>query len=159
ETRHSLVSRHHAIDFQLARLDRAATTTLIARHVPDPDDPLVEQIDALAAGIPFAVSQLARRAVHAPEWLRLVEADMNGGTAPATWGLLQRVAIIGAIFDTDGFAAMSGLADEAAAFDHLDTALAANLVERTASGYRFRHGLVREALLNDIPPHRRRRIH
>ncbi len=159
ETRHSLVSRHHAIDLQLAPLDRAATTALIARHVPDPDDTLVDQIDALAAGIPFVVSELARRAAHEPDWVRLVEVNMIGGIPPATREVLQRVAIIGTTFDTDGFAAMSGFEDEADAFDHLDAALAANLVERTATGYRFRHGLVREALLNDLPPHRRRRIH
>ena len=84
---------------------------------------------------------------------------MIGGIPPATREVLQRVAIIGTTFDTDGFVALSGLEDEAAAFDHLDRALAANVVERTPTGYRFRHGLVREALLNDIPPHRRRRIH
>jgi DNA-binding SARP family transcriptional activator len=152
ETRHSLVSRHHAIDLQLAPLDRAATSALIARHVPNPDDSLVEQIHALAAGVPFAVSELARRAAHEPDWVRLVDVDMIGGIPPATREVLQRVAIIGTTFDTDGFAAMSGLEDEADAFAHLDAAVAANLVERTATGYRFRHGLVREALLNDIPP-------
>jgi DNA-binding SARP family transcriptional activator len=159
ETRHSLLSRHQAIDLQLGPLDREATTALIARQMPNPDDPLVEQIDAIAAGVPFAVSELARRAVHEADWVRLVEVNMIGGLPPSTREVLQRVAIIGTTFDTDGFAAMSGLDDEAAAFDHLDTALAANLVERTATGYRFRHGLVREALLDDIPPHRRRRIH
>ena len=45
------------------------------------------------------------------------------------------------------------------AFDHLDRALAALVVEPTSTGYRFRHGLVRDALLEDLPPHRRRRIH
>ncbi len=159
ETRHSLVARHHALDLQLAPLDRVATTALIARHMPDADDTLVDQIDALAAGIPFVVSELARRAAHEPDWVRLVEVNMIGGIPPATREVLQRVAIIGTTFDTDGFVALSGLEDETAAFDHLDEALAANVVERTPTGYRFRHGLVREALLHDIPPHRRRRIH
>ena len=45
-------------------------------HVPDPDDTLVEQIEALAAGIPFVVSELARRAAHEPDWVRLVEVNM-----------------------------------------------------------------------------------
>ncbi len=38
-------------------------------------------------------------------------------------------------------------------------ALAALVVEPTSAGYRFRHTLVRDALLDDVPPHRRRRIH
>ena len=45
------------------------------------------------------------------------------------------------------------------AYSHLDRALAARVVEPTSTGYRFRHGLVRDALLEDLPPHRRRRIH
>ena len=36
----------------------------------------------------------------------------------------------------------------------LDEALAAGAVERTGAGYRFRHTLVRDALLEGIPPHR-----
>jgi DNA-binding SARP family transcriptional activator/tetratricopeptide (TPR) repeat protein len=158
-TRHSLLSRHHAIDLQLTPLDRDATTTLITRHIPDPDATLVEQIDALAGGIPFAIAELARRAAHEPDWVQLVEVNTIGGIPPATREVLQRVAVIGTTFDTDGFAALSGLEDEADAFAHLDTALASNVVERTAVGYRFRHGLVRDALLDDVPPHRRRLIH
>src|SRR5437764_4240588 len=48
ETRHSLVSRHHAIDLQLAPLDRAATTALIARQlrIDRPTDELIPEIDA-----------------------------------------------------------------------------------------------------------------
>ena len=48
-------------------------------------------------------------------------------------------------------------AAEDEAFDHLDAALAALVVEPASAGYRFRHGLVRDALLDDVPPHRRRR--
>src|SRR5436190_19007979 len=42
DTRHSLDSRHHAIDLQLTPLDRAAAIAIIAHHVPDPDGTLVE---------------------------------------------------------------------------------------------------------------------
>jgi tetratricopeptide (TPR) repeat protein len=72
--------------------------------------------------------------------------------------VLQRVAVVGSTFDTDEFVALSGLPEEEA-FDHLDDALAARIVEPASTGYRFRHGLVRDALLDDVPPHRRRRIH
>ena len=62
---------------------------------------------------------------------------------------MKRVAVVGAAFDTDEFVALSALS-EAEAFAHLDAALSAMLVERASTGYRFRHGLVREALL-DVP--------
>ena len=83
---------------------------------------------------------------------------MIGGIAPATREVLQRVAVVGSSFDTDEFVALSGLPEDEA-FDHLDAALAALIVEPASAGYRFRHGLVRDALLDDLPPHRRRRIH
>ena len=61
-------------------------------------------------------------------------------------------------FDTDEFVALSGL-PEAAAFARLDAALAGRVVEWADAGYRFRHALVRDALLADLPPHRQRAIH
>ena len=90
--------------------------------------------------------------------MQALDANMIGGIAPATREVLQRVAVVGSSFDTDEFVALSGLPEEEA-FDHLDDALAALIVEPASTGYRFRHGLVRDALLDDVPPHRRRRIH
>ena len=68
------------------------------------------------------------------------------------------MAVVGSSFDTDELVALSGLPEEEA-YARLDDALAALVVEPTSSGYRFRHKLVRDALLEDVPPHRRRRIH
>ena len=72
--------------------------------------------------------------------------------------MLQRVAVVGFQFDTDQFVALSGL-DETDAYGHLDASLAAGVIEAADAGYQFRHGLVRDALLHDLPPHRRRSIH
>jgi len=66
--------------------------------------------------------------------------------------------VAGACFDTDEFVALSGLAEEEA-FGHLDDALTAELVEPAAAGYQFRHCLIREALTEAVPAHRRRQIH
>src|SRR6185295_618224 len=101
---------------------------LIERHVSAPTDELVAQIGALSSGIPFAVNELARRAATEPRWVQALDANMIGGIAPATREVLQRVAVVGSSFDTDEFVALSGLAEEAA-FDHLDEALAARIVE------------------------------
>ncbi len=92
---------------------------------------------------------------------------------PATREVLQRVAVLGATFDTDEFVALGasspaptggdgpedGRAAEDRAFDHLDAAIGAGIVEHTGTHYQFRHGLVREALTRDVAPHRRARIH
>ena len=71
---------------------------------------------------------------------------------------LTRVAVIGVEFDTDEFVALSRLPEDRA-YDLLDGALAATAVERTGVGYRFRHALVREALLEGLPPHRLLPLH
>jgi DNA-binding SARP family transcriptional activator/tetratricopeptide (TPR) repeat protein len=158
ETLSSLLGRHGAFELELAPLGEDETRLLVERFVADPDDALVEQVMALAGGVPFAVAELARRAAEEPNWVRLLDATMIGGIPPATREILQRVAVVGSVFDTDEFVALSGL-DDAAAYDQLDIALAGRLIEHTDAGYRFRHGLVRDTLLEDLLPHRRRRIH
>src|SRR5690606_6517928 len=77
---------------------------------------------------------------------------------PTTRDLLQRVAVMGTVFDTDEFVALASVADDEA-FAHLDRALEVGVIEHTGSFYQFRHGLIREALVADVAPHRRRRIH
>lgn len=158
ETRQSLRDRQGAEEVELAPLTDGDVAALIRRHLPDPSDEVVERITALGRGIPFALHELARRAAHEPRWVQGLDAGMVGGLPPATREVLQRVAVVGATFDTDEFVALSGKAEDEA-FAHLDAGLAALVVEPTSSGYRFRHALVREALLEDLPPHRRRAIH
>ena len=158
ETRQSLVDRQGAAVLELEPLDEDDVAALVARHVADPSAELVRQIAALSGGIPFAVNELARRAADEPRWVQSLDANMIGGIEPATREVLQRVAVVGSSFDTDEFVALSALSEEDA-FDQLDQALAASIIESASAGYRFRHGLVREALLDDVPPHRRRQIH
>jgi DNA-binding SARP family transcriptional activator/tetratricopeptide (TPR) repeat protein len=158
ETRDSLIGRHGATELELGPLDEAHVAVLVGRHVAEPQPELVEQIAALGRGSPFAVNELARRAANEPRWVHGLDANMIGGIAPSTREVLQRVAVVGSSFDTDEFVALSGMREDDA-FDLLDDALAARIVEPASVGYRFRHTLVREALLEDVPPHRRRRIH
>jgi DNA-binding SARP family transcriptional activator/tetratricopeptide (TPR) repeat protein len=158
QTRQSLLDRHRAVELELGPLGTDDVATLIHRHVPEPTPEQVEHITALSRGIPFAVNELARRAGSEPKRMQPLDANVIGGILPATREVLQRVAVVGSSFDTDEFVALSGL-PEGAAFDHLDAALAALVVEPASAGYRFRHGLVREALLEDLPPYRQRRIH
>ena len=158
EVRQSLVARQGAVVAELAPLDEGAMAGLIGRYVAEPDQELVEQIAAISGGVPFAVAELARRAASEPAWVQMLDATMVGGIDPLTREVLQRVAVVGTTFDTDQFVALSGLPD-AEAFAHLDRALAARIVEHTTSAYQFRHGLVRDALLEDLAPHRQRRVH
>ena len=158
ETRSSLIERHGALDLALPPLgpdDAAALARSVSAGLSDGD---VDKIVELSAGVPFAVCELARRAADAPAWAMALDAHLIAGVDPTTREALQRVAVVGSAFDTDAFVALSNL-DEPDAFDALDHALAAGAIEPTDTGYRFRHALVREALLRDVPPHRRRAIH
>lgn len=158
ETRHSLLDRHRAAAIELGPLNDEEIALLVARHVDDASPEQRGRITALSRGIPFAVNELARRAAAEPHWVQALDANMVTGIEPATREVLQRVAIVGSTFDTDEFVALSGVSEDVA-FAHLDRALAALVVEPSSAGYRFRHALVRDALLDDLPPHRRRRIH
>jgi DNA-binding SARP family transcriptional activator len=157
-TRQSLLDRHRAVELALGPLGAADVAALVARHIPEPRREQIERIAALGGGIPFAVIELARRAASAPNRMPPLDANVISGILPATREVLQRVAVVGSSFDTDEFVALSGL-PEGAAFEHLDAALAALIVEPATAGYRFRHGLVRDALVEDLAIHRRRRIH
>lgn len=158
ETRRSLIDRHGATALELPSLAAADIEALIGRHVDDAGPELIQQISAASQGLPFAVDELARRAATEPAWTATLDAFIVGGVPSTTREVLQRVAVVGATFDTDEFVAISQL-DECDAFEHLDVALGCAIVEPTDRGYRFRHGLVRDALLADVPPHRRRLVH
>lgn len=63
----------------------------------------------------------------------------------------RRNALLGMEFTTDEWLALSD-AQEAAAYDQLQTALAASVVVPADLGYRFRHALIRDDLLRASGP-------
>ena len=158
QVRSSLLGRNAAIDLSLAPLDRADVATLARSYRPELDEESLAQISEVSGGVPFAVVGLAR-AAGAP----YVDGRSPGSVvldmlAPAVRTALVPVATTGTTFDTDEFLSLCGLPEEEA-YDCLDAALAALVVERTLSGYRFRHPLIRDALLDGLTPHRRRAMH
>ncbi len=172
QLRTSLTGRYGAAEMHLGPLGSRDAEALIRCYLAEPPAELAELIAALGHGNPFMLTELARRAAGldaagldaagtgaaGPGWAEVLEASLLAGLRPGTREVLQRVAVAGACFDTDEFIALSGLGEEEA-FGRLDDALAAHLVEPAASGYRFRHCLIREALTRAVPAHRRRQIH
>ena len=167
-TRRSLIDRYGAAELRLGPLADRDAAALVRRYVAEPQAELVRLVTTLGRGVPFLVTELARRAGPmagagptagaGPDWAPALQASMFAPLRPATREVLQRVAVAGSSFDTDEFVALSGLA-ETEAFGHLDAALAAHIVEPASAGYRFRHCLIREALTSDVPEHRRRQVH
>jgi DNA-binding SARP family transcriptional activator len=155
QVKNSLLRRNLAFDLPLHPLDRAATAELIRAAGDDAADPSVDKIWEVTGGLPFAVIEMA---AAAPEDAPRAGATGLSRLSVRTQEMLQRAAVIGMAFDTDQFVALADV-PEAEAYAALDAALAALIVVHTGSGYRFRHALIREVLLGDVPPGRQRAFH
>jgi DNA-binding SARP family transcriptional activator len=156
QVRTSLLRRNLAYDLPLHPLDRRGTEQLVRSQRPDPQDDLIDHIWEVSAGLPFAVVEMARPAGSGPA-ASLGTLGLSR-LAVKTREALQQVAVIGMNFDTDQFVVLTGL-PEPEAYAALDAALAALVVVHTGSGYQFRHALIRDALLEDVPPARQREFH
>ena len=152
----SLLRRNLAIHVPLRPLDRQGTDDLVRMHTADVSTTMLDHIWEVSGGLPFAVVEMAR--APAPATVRTLGALGLSRLAVRTREALQRVAVIGISFDTDQFVALTGL-PEPEAYAALDAALAGLVVVHTGSGYRFRHPLIRDALLDDIPPAQQRLFH
>jgi DNA-binding SARP family transcriptional activator len=146
--RSSLLGRGAGHEIALGPLSQDAIAEIVAATV-GPDDDAVAAAWPLSGGVPWAALEAARAGGAGPDDL-----------PPALRSVLERVAVNGVVFDTDVFVALAGV-EEPEAFALLDAGLASGVVEIDPSGggYRFRHGLVRDALLAAVPEHRRRAIH
>ena len=137
---------------------------LVAHAAPQPlDAALVERIVRLSQGNPFAALELARCAapgerpglpanVREAITARLCDVDYEA------MQLLRSLALAGDDLDTPLICALSPH-DEAGTFALLDRALSAQVLVVAGTHYRFRHDLVRQALLEQIAPHQRLAVH
>jgi DNA-binding SARP family transcriptional activator/tetratricopeptide (TPR) repeat protein len=155
--RRSLIGRGTSVPLDLGPLADEDIRRLVRRAVRD-DEVLLERVVKLAGGNPFAAVELARTAGAADDRPGPMGALVLRGLGADATAALTRVAVLGAAFDTDEYVAMSGM-DEASAYAMLEEAHAVGAIERTGAGYRFRHSLVRDALLDGLPPHRLLPLH
>jgi hypothetical protein len=145
----------------LARAESQAMIQQVMGHAPS--SATLDAIWELAGGNPFFTLELASTVgpdglVAVPAGLyQAVDARLASLGRPLL-GVLERAAIAGGELDADEFTVLSGL-DEANAFAVLDDALAAGLLEVSGTAYRFRHRLVRDALVRKLAPHQRAAAH
>jgi DNA-binding SARP family transcriptional activator len=154
--RRSLIGRGTSASLDLGQLPEEDIRRLASRAVGT-DQVLLERVVKLAGGNPFAAIELARTAAYddrgGPTGALVLRGLRDGAISALT-----KVAVLGAEFDTDEYVAVAGVG-EAQAYALLDEALAGGVIERIAAGYRFQHSLVRDALLDGLPPHRRLPLH
>ncbi len=144
--------------------DEAALLAVRAAGVPLPPGGAAG-IAQRAEGLPFAVVELARastsgegsgeslpRSLSSALAERLCDVDSDALEA------LRRLALSAEDFDVATAVAL--MADDGHdALARLDRALAAGVLVVADGRYRFRHALVRQALADGIPPHRRMALH
>jgi DNA-binding SARP family transcriptional activator len=149
----------------LEPLSEDESRRLIARAAGAPlaDEYQVARIVHAGGGNPFATIELARRAAAAPD------GRLPGSAAEAitdrlcdvgadALALLRWLALCGDEVDVptvEALGAEAGIPTLAA----LDAALEAGVLLPTGSRYRFQHDLVRRALIEQEPPHRRQGMH
>lgn len=137
---------------------------LAERAAPQPLPPgAAATIARRAEGLPFAVVEFAQAApldagAELPRGLATALASRIGEVDPPGLQALRRMALCADGFDAATATALAGAPDCDAGV-RLDRALAAGLLVVDQGRYRFRHALLREALLAGIPPHRRRGLY
>lgn len=150
----------------LARAGRAAEIDLrpldpsdVALLVEGADATARERIVELAQGNPFVALELARGLgpVVAPSvWEAITDrfVDLDDDAT-----VVLRILAVATDTVAPLEAAVLTGRSESETFALLDAALAAGALVVSGSGYRFRHDLVRQALVAQVPPHRRIAIH
>jgi DNA-binding SARP family transcriptional activator len=152
-----------AVEIDLGPLDREDAATLVAAGATTPRSrEVVDRIVDLAQGNPFLTLELARSAVAGVPALlpsardaiasRFLDLDHD------TSAMLRRLALAGDALDPASVLALTGL-PEADAFALLDRALDAEVLVVADGGYRFRHELVRQALVEQLTPHEQLAVH
>lgn len=159
-----LVAAGRLAAIDLAPLADEEAKSLIEQAAPQPlAAPVVERIVRLAQGNPFAALELSRCAA-ADGASRLPATTREAITArlcdvdERALPLLKALALTGDELDTSTILALS-MGTEAETLQLLDVALAAGTLVVSGAHYRFRHELVRQLLVEEIPPHQRLKIH
>jgi DNA-binding SARP family transcriptional activator/tetratricopeptide (TPR) repeat protein len=141
----SLVARDAEARIVVRPLPEAATRRLLAERHPELSEEAVAHIWRVSAGIPFSLLELARQHAAGARGEDVVPVLPTG-----VQQTISRVALLGTTFTTDELLAVAGTTEETA-YRHLDVAMSLMIVEPAETGYRFRHPLMREALLRRMP--------
>jgi tetratricopeptide (TPR) repeat protein len=149
---------------RLPRLPFEATRRMVGDVVGTTvPDGLALQIHRTTDGNPFFVAQMARAF---REQGRLEIPDGPGDAVrsrvarhgPRIQSALEAAAVLGMRFDFELLHALTAVSGRDL-LGTLDACIDARLLSEDGDGYRFRHELVRDALLGSLPPDRARLLH
>ncbi len=149
QVRQSLLGRNAAATLDMKPLAYAEVSTLVRRLNPSATDEFVAAVWTASEGMPFSVVELTRSG--SADGPLSVESLLPSGLTEAQVHTLAAAAIIGSTFDTDEFQELTGLPEEQV-YRELDAGILTRLLVRTDTGYRFRHAMLRDALLAKLLP-------
>jgi DNA-binding SARP family transcriptional activator/RecA/RadA recombinase len=164
----SLSRSEHVVRVELEPLTADALAELAEQHAIRPlgrDE--LELLKSRSGGNPLFAIELARwlprrttdQAV--PAGIVDVVRRRLGQLAPDVVDVLTTAAVIGATFDLDVLAGAADV-DRDAMFDFVDIATVHRMVEpepQRPNRYQFSHDVVRDAVVHEMPPLRRARLH
>jgi DNA-binding SARP family transcriptional activator/tetratricopeptide (TPR) repeat protein len=159
-----IASSPRATSLQLGPLGDREIAELVALAAPgEPGPEAVARITDAAEGSPFFALELTRAlaagaADSLPRTVREAITARLVGLGPATLEALTTLAVAEDTLDLASVLALTGL-QEPEAFALLDAALDAGVLVVAGTRYRFRHGLVRQALTDGLSAHRRLQLH
>jgi DNA-binding SARP family transcriptional activator/tetratricopeptide (TPR) repeat protein len=153
-----------SVEIDLGPLERDDVVALVRAGAPaTPGDGALARIVRTAHGNPFLALELAGSvgpcgmlAVGKSVWDAVTARFLDLDDQVVT--MLRRLAVAGDDLDPVDVPALTGLS-EPDAFAFLDAALDSGALTVSDGRYRFRHELVRQALVGQVPPHRRIAIH
>ncbi len=161
-----LGSVHRVAMSPLSTPDVARLIELTAGAAPSPE--IAERVQRRAGGNPLFVAELARLAGErgitdpdqVPAAIRDVVRDRLAQMPPDTRRELEVAATVGGRFDVRTVIAASERAPDDC-LDALDAAIVTRILVPDGDGfaYRFTHALVRDAVLAEVTPLRRARLH
>ena len=175
----SLYREHLSETLNLSPLSKDATAKIVSQTLSgEAETSLIEAIHEIAEGNPFFTQEITRALLKSNQleeqngkWILKSTTELH---APADLGELLRervarlgsqvesaltcAAVAGREFDFETLRFMIALAD-GDLLDALDSSLTAHFLEETATGYRFRHALIRQTLYDSLSRARRARLH
>ena len=163
QVRMSMAERGETTTIEVAPLTRGESAALARNIVGELDGQQMAEIWRLGEGNPYYTSELARAAISPSR--HAVPADLHDAVRgplseldPACVAALAQAAVVGRRFGLDLFLAATGL-DAEQAYQALDQAIDAGVLEVNEVAYSYRHELLRQAAIAELPPHRRLEVH
>lgn len=145
-------------------LDEDECRRLVVRAATAPlEADVVSRVVSAAQGNPFAAIELARcaastRDAHLPVSTAAAVLARLCDVSDEALAFLKWLAMCGDTVDLGTMEALAGAA-QASAMAALDASLNEGVLLPAGGRYRFRHDLVRQALVEQVPPHRRAQMH